>query len=343
MLFEPSPFLVFVIAAVVVAFILLVSGVKIVNQAEEWTIERFGRYTRTLSPGLHIIVPFIDRIGQRLSLRETVLDIPPQDVITLDNATVTTDGVVFFQVVDSAKAAYEVRDLERAMSNLAMTNLRSVVGSMALDDVLSRRDDINERLLRVIDAATNSWGIKVTRIEIKDLTPPRDLVNAMNQQMMAERQKRAEILQAEGDKQGDILRAEGKKQSEILRSEGEKQAAILDAEARREAAFRDAEAREREAEAEAKATTFVSDAIAAGDVQSINYFVATKYVEAFAKLAESPNQKLVMIPMEASSLIGSLGGIAEIAKDTFGDKNGPSGGKSGPDKSGPWGSSDDNG
>ncbi|MBT5264706.1 MAG: SPFH/Band 7/PHB domain protein [Rhodospirillaceae bacterium] len=322
--FIPDPFTIFVIVAVLAALLIIYSGVKVVPQAQEWTVERFGRYIRTLSPGLNLIVPFVDNIGNRLSLRETVLDIPTQDVITLDNATVTADGVVFYQVVDAPKAAYEVNDLERAMSNLAMTNIRSVIGSMALDDVLSRRDDINERLLRVIDAATNPWGIKVTRIEIKDLTPPADLTRSMNQQMMAERQKRAEILQAEGDKQGAILRAEGDKQSAILQAEG-----------RREAAFRDAEAREREAEAEAKATSMVSESIANGDVQAVNYFVAQRYVDALGKIASAPNQRVVMLPLEATSLLGSLGGIAELARATFAkDGSGPS--TASDPASGPW-------
>jgi regulator of protease activity HflC (stomatin/prohibitin superfamily) len=285
-LFDMSPFLFFVIAVAVLAFLVIAIGVKIVPQSESWTVERFGRYVRTLTPGLNIITPFIEGVGQKLSLQEVVLDIPPQDVIILDNATVTTDGVVFYQVIDAPKAAYEVHDLERAISNLAMTNLRSVIGSMALDDVLSKRDDINTRLLRVVDAATDPWGLKVTRIEIKDLTPPRDLVRAMNQQMMAERQKRAEILQAEGEKQAAILRAEGEKESIILEAEG-----------RREAAFRDAEAREREAKAEAKATTSVSEAIGKNGGQAINYFIAQKYVTAFEKLAQSDNQKILFLPM----------------------------------------------
>ncbi len=308
--FAPSGFLIFVIAVVVFAIIVIWSGVKQVPQAQEWTVERFGRYTRTLSPGLHLIVPFVDRVGFKLSLRETVLDIPSQDVISYDNATITADGVAFYQVVDSARAAYEVNDLERAITNLSMTNIRTVIGSMSLDDVLSKRDDINERLLRVIDAATNPWGIKVTRVEIKDLTPPVDLVEAMGRQMKAEREKRAEVLTAEGEKQAAILRAEGMKQS-----------AILEAEGRREAAFRDAEAREREAEAEGKATEFVSAAIAAGDINAVNYFVAQKYVEAIGNIASAPNQRVVLFPVEASNFIGSLGGIAEIAKSAFGDND----------------------
>ena len=310
--YEPSGFLILVAAIVLLALILIFAGVKTVPQASQWTVERFGRYTRTLSPGLNLIVPIVDRVGSKISLRETVLDIPAQDVITFDNATVTCDGVVFFQVVDAPKAAYEVQDLERAMTNLCMTNIRTVIGSMALDSVLSQRDEINDRLLRVVDAATNSWGVKVTRIEIKDLSPPPDLVASMARQMKAEREKRAEILTAEGEKQAAILRAEGLKQS-----------AILEAEGRREAAFRDAEAREREAEAEGRATTSVSEAIAKGDVQAINYFVAQRYVAALEALASAPNQKVLMMPVEAAGVIGSLAGIAELAKEAgFGGGSG---------------------
>ncbi len=317
--FTPSPFLIFVIVSLIVALILVSAAVKTVPQASEWTVERFGRYTRTLQPGLHLILPFVDRVGTRLSMRETVLDIPSQDVITLDNATVSADGVTFFQVMDAAKAAYEVSDLMQAITNLSMTNIRSVIGGMALDDVLSRRDEINEKLLRVIDLATNPWGVKVTRVEIKDLAPPLDLTNAMNQQMMAERQKRAEILQAEGDKQAAILRAEGEKASQILEAEG-----------RKEAAFRDAEARERSAEAEGKATTMVSDAIASGDIQAINYFVAQRYAQALEKIASADNQKVIMMPLEASSLIGSIAGIAELAKASFSSgRDNPGGNNSG--------------
>jgi regulator of protease activity HflC (stomatin/prohibitin superfamily) len=316
--YAPSPFLIFVIISLVVALILVSAAVKTVPQASEWTVERFGRYTRTLQPGLHLILPFIDRIGTRLSMRETVLDIPSQDVITLDNATVSADAVTFFQVMDAAKAAYEVSDLMLAITNLSMTNIRSVIGGMVLDDVLSRRDEINEKLLRVIDLATNPWGVKVTRVEIKDLAPPLDLTNAMNQQMMAERQKRAEVLQAEGDKQAAILRAEGEKASQILQAEG-----------RKEAAFRDAEARERSAEAEGKATTMVSDAIASGDIQAINYFVAQRYAQALEKIASADNQKVIMMPLEASSLIGSIAGIAELAKASFGSGRDAGGDRSG--------------
>jgi regulator of protease activity HflC (stomatin/prohibitin superfamily) len=310
--------MIFVLVVVFFAFVIIWSGVKTVSQAEAWTVERFGRYTRTLSPGLHLIVPFIDRVGYRLSLRETVLDIPPQDVISLDNATITADAVTFYQVVDAARAAYEVNDLERAVTNLSLTNIRTVIGSLSLDDILSKRDDINERLLRVIDQATNPWGIKVTRVEIKDLSPPADLVEAMGRQMKAEREKRAEILSAEGMKQAAILRAEGMKQS-----------AILEAEGRREAAYRDAEAREREAEAEARATASVSEAIAAGDLNAINYFVAQRYVDAIGAIATAPNQRVVLFPIEASNFIGSLGGIAEIARSVFGDGDAPTRGGNG--------------
>jgi regulator of protease activity HflC (stomatin/prohibitin superfamily) len=271
---------------------------------------------RTLTPGLNLIVPFVDRVGKRVSMQESVLEIPSQDVITHDNATVRTDAIVFFQVIDAARAAYEVANLSVAISNLAQTNIRSVIGGMPLDDVLSKRDEINDRLLRVVDAATNPWGVKVTRIEIKDLAPPSDLVNAMAMQMKAEREKRAEILTAEGQKQSAILRAEGQKQS-----------AILEAEGRREAAFRDSEARERAAQAEAKATTMVSEAIAKGDVQAINYFVAQQYVRALETMAAAPNQKTLILPLEATGVLGSLAGIAELAKAALG-KDGPKG---------PWG------
>lgn len=298
----------FILAILVLAIITIFAGVKTVPQGQEWTVERLGRYVRTLSPGLSFLTPFIERIGYKLSMQETVLDIPSQEVITRDNATVTADGVVFYQVIDAARAAYEVQNLQLALMNLAMTNIRSVIGSMDLDEVLSNRDQINKRLLAVIDQATVPWGVKVTRIELRNIQPPGNLLEAMGKQMTAERTKRADILTAEGNKQAAILRAEGMKQS-----------AILEAEGRREAAFRDAEARERAAEAEAKATKAVSDAIASGSGMAINYFVAQKYVEAFGKLAESRNQKLVIIPMEATGILGSLAGIAEIAKETFRD------------------------
>lgn len=302
-----TPFLIFVLAGLGFALLLVFRSVRIVPQASEWTVERFGRYTRTLTPGLHLVIPLVERIGQRISMQETVLDIPGQDVITRDNATVSADGVAFYQVIDAAKVAYEVKDMRQAITNLALTNIRSVIGGMTLDDVLSRRDDINEKLLRVIDLATNPWGVKVTRVEIKDLTPPADLTRAMNQQMMAERQKRAEILQAEGEKQAAILRAEGEKASLVLEAEG-----------RRDAAFRDAEARERAAQAEARATTMVSEAIASGDLNAINYFVAQRYTQALEAIASAENQKVIMVPLEASSLIGSLAGIVEIARSASG-------------------------
>jgi regulator of protease activity HflC (stomatin/prohibitin superfamily) len=292
----------------VLAILVLFAGAKVVPQGYNFTVERFGRYTRTLSPGLNLIIPFIDGIGHKLNMMEQVLDVPHQEVITRDNATVTANGVTFFQVLDAASAAYEVSGLENAILNLTMTNIRSVMGSMDLDELLSNRDEINARLLRVVDTAVSPWGVKITRIEIKDIDPPTNLVDSMARQMMAEREKRALILESEG-----------KRQAAILEAEGEKQAQVLEAEGRKEAAFRDAEARERAAEAEAKATTMVSEAIGKGDVQAINYFVANNYIKALEGIAKSPNQKLLMLPVEASNVIGALGGIAEIAKETFGD------------------------
>src|SRR5690242_15610414 len=299
---------VFIIIVVLLAVLTLFAGVKTVAQGYNWTVERFGRYTRTLRPGLNLILPYFDRIGRKMNIMEQVIDIPQQDVITKDNATVTVDGVTFFQVFDAAKASYEITNLDQAIIRLTMTNIRSVMGAMDLDQVLSHRDEINERLLRVVDAAVSPWGVKVNRIEIKDIVPPADLVEAMGRQMKAERVKRADILQAEGQRQSEILRAEGAKQSQILEAEG-----------RREAAFRDAEARERSAEAEAKATQMVSEAIAKGDVASLNYFIADKYIKAFGQFAESSNQKVIMLPVEAMSMLGSLAGIGEIAKATFGE------------------------
>jgi len=298
---------IFAIVFVALVILTLFAGVKTVTQGYNWTVERFGRYTRTLSPGLQIIVPFIDRVGRKMNMMEQVIDIPQQDVITRDNATVTVDGVAFFQVFDAAKASYEVANLHQAIVTLTMTNIRSVMGSMDLDAVLSHRDEINERLLRVVDAAVAPWGVKVNRIEIRDIVPPADLVAAMGRQMKAEREKRAVILEAEGQRQSAILKAEGQKQSQILEAEG-----------RKEAAFRDAEARERTAEAEAKATDMVSKAVASGDIAALNYFVAEKYLKAFTALAESPNQKTLILPMEATNVLGSLAGIAEIAKSAFG-------------------------
>lgn len=298
---ESSSILVIVVAAVAVLIVFL--GVKMVPQGREWTVQRFGRYTRTLAPGLNLIMPFVDRIGAKINMMEQVLDVPTQEVITRDNAMVSVDGVLFFQVLDAAKAAYEVSNLDNAILNLAMTNIRTVMGSMDLDELLSQRDKINAKLLAVVDEATGPWGVKITRVEIKDISPPREMVDAMARQMKAERDKRAAVLEAEGLRQAAILKAEG-----------EKQAVILTAEGRREAAFRDAEARERAAEAEAKATAMVSEAIAKGDVQAVNYFVAQKYVEALKEIGGGHNHKLVFMPMEATGLIGAIGGIAELAK-----------------------------
>ncbi len=310
------PILVFVVIGIIFVF----NTLKSVPQGHNWTVEEFGRYSKTLSPGLHFLIPIYQRVGKRMNMMETVLDVPQQEVITRDNAMVSCDAVVFIQVVDAVAAAYEVNDLNRAITNLSLTNIRTVVGSMDLDEVLSNRDDINARLLTVIDAATNPWGVKVTRIEIADLSPPADITEAMARQMKAERMKRAEILEAEG-----------KKQSQILRAEGEKQSAILQAEGRREAAFRDAEAREREGEAEAKATAFVSEAIAKGDVNAVNYFLGQRYVEAFEKLAMSNQQKTVIVPAEFGSLVGAIEGIRSLT-DSAKAVNAA--------KKGPWGEAD---
>ena len=296
-----------IIALVIFAIFIIFQGVQKVPQGFEYTIERFGKYTRTLRPGLHFMIPFMDRIGSKLNMMETVLDVPSQEVITKDNAMIKVDGVVFFQVLNAPKAAYEVNNLTHAILNLTMTNIRTVMGSMLLDELLSKRDEINAKLLHVVDAATEPWGVKVTRIEIKDINPPQEMVDTMAREMTAERIKRASILEAEGHKA-----------SEILRADGEKQAAILEAEGRKESASRDAEARERLAQAEARATAMVSKAIADGDVQAINYFVATKYVDALKDIASAPNQKVVLMPLEASSVIGAVAGITEIAKEAFG-------------------------
>jgi regulator of protease activity HflC (stomatin/prohibitin superfamily) len=301
--------LIWAVIVAVLAIVIVRKAVIIVRQGYEYTVERFGRYKTTFNPGFHLMIPFINRIGQRVNMMERVLDVPSQEVISKDNAVLTVDGVVFFQVLDAAKAAYEVYRLEHAVLNLTVTNIRTVLGSMDLDDALSKRDMINAQLLSVVDEATTPWGLKVTRIEIKDITPPMDLVNAMARQMKAEREKRANILEAEGFRQAEILKAEG-----------EKQAIVLDAEGRREAAFRDAEARERLAEAEAKATLMVSDAIAKGDLQAINYFVAQKYVAALAEFARSPNQKTLLLPMETTGILGSLAGITEVAKAALNEK-----------------------
>ncbi len=329
--FEISNFAIFVAILAVLGVLFAFAGIKSVPQGREWTVERFGRYIRTLRPGLNFIIPFFDRVGARINMMETVLDVPTQEVITKDNAMVSADGVVFFQVLDAARAAYEVNNLENAILNLTMTNTRTVMGSMDLDELLSQRDKINTQLLHVVDEATSPWGIKVTRIEIKDIAPPHDLVESMGRQMKAERDKRAAILEAEGLRQSAILKAEGEKQSAILKSEGDKQSAILRAEGQREAAFREAEARERAAEAEAKATAMVSDAIAKGNIQAVNYFLGLKYVEALKSVASAPNQKLVMMPLEASSVIGALGGIGELAREAI------SGGKAmGANPAGAW-------
>lgn len=297
-----------ILAAIVVfaGVVLVFKAVRMVPQGYQWTVERFGKYTHTMDPGLHFLVPIVYGVGRKINMMEQVMDVPSQDVITKDNAVVKVDGVVYFQVLDAAKAAYEVATLDIATLNLVMTNIRTSIGSMDLDESLSRRDEINAKVLVAVDQATHPWGLKVNRIELKDIQPPRDLVDSMARQMKAEREKRANILEAEGFRQAEILKAEG-----------EKQAAILAAEGKREAAFREAEARERLAEAEAKATQLVSDAISQGNVQAINYFIAQKYIEAFKALAEAPNQKFVMMPMESAGVIGSLAGIGELAREAL--------------------------
>ena len=294
---------------ILVALLVIVglSVIKIVPQGYNYTVQRFGRYTKTFYPGLNTILPFVDRIGTKMNMMEQVLDVPTQEVITKDNATCSVDGVTFFQILDAAKASYEVNNLENAILNLTMTNIRTVMGSMDLDELLSKRDEINTRILHVVDEAVSPWGIKMTRIEIKDINPPTDLVDAMARQMKAERDKRAQILEAEGERQAEILKAEGQKAAQILEAEG-----------MREAAFREAEAREREAEAEARATQVVSEAIGAGNSQAINYFVAQKYTDALQSIGAAENQKVIMLPLEASSLMGTLAGIGEISKEVFG-------------------------
>jgi regulator of protease activity HflC (stomatin/prohibitin superfamily) len=315
-----EPFSILVLVLLVLGLILVFQGVRSVPQGEEHTVERFGRYTGTLRPGLNLIVPLVDRIGHRLNMMEQVLDVPSQEIITRDNAMVKVDGVVFYQVLDAAKAAYEVTNLRLAITNLTMTNLRTVMGSMDLDELLSKRDEINARLLQVVDEATEPWGVKVTRIEIKDITPPQDLIESMGRQMKAERDKRAQVLQAEGERQAAILRAEGSKQAVILEADG-----------RREAAFRDAEARERLAQAEAAAAAMLSKALAEGSAQAVNYFVAQRYLEALAAFARSPNQKILILPIEATGVLGSLAGIGELAREAFGRE------RSGGEPRGPWG------
>ena len=308
-----SGFAIVAILIVVFAIVTLIAGVP---QGYNYTVERFGKYSRTLEPGLGLIVPYLEMIGHKVNRMEQVLDVPSQEVITRDNASVTVDGVCFYTVLNAAQASYEVSNLQQAILTVTMTNIRTVMGSMDLDQLLSHRDEINERLLRTIDAASSPWGVKINRIEIKDIVPPKNLVDSMNRQMMAEREKRAVVLEAEGQRQAEVLRAEGHKTAQVLEAEG-----------RKEAAFRDAEARERSAEAEARDTDMVSRAISAGDINAINYFVAQQYVKALTAIASAPNQKVLMMPLEASSLIGSLAGIAEIAKSSFGPDAPPSGGR----------------
>jgi len=302
---------IFMIAVAALAALILMTGIKIVRQGYRYTIEHFGRFVRVAEPGFNYVTPFFYRVGRRINMMEQVVDIPGQEIITKDNAMVAVDGVVFFQVIDAAKAAYEVSDLYSALMALSTTNLRTVMGSMDLDETLSKRDEINARLLAVVDHATEPWGVKITRVELKDIRPPQDIVNAMTRQMKAEREKRASILESEGMRQSEILRAEGEKQARILQAEGQK-----------EAAFRDAEARERSAMAEANATKSVSDAIEGGSAQAINYFIAQKYVEALGKFATSPNSKTILFPVEATQLMGTLGGIGELAKEAFGESSG---------------------
>ncbi len=308
-----------IIALIVLGILFLRKAIVIVDQGYEFTLERFGQYSSTLMPGLNFIVPFFYRVGAKVNMKEQVLDVPSQEVITKDNAMVKVDGVVFFQILDPVKAAYEITHLQNALLNLVMTNIRTVMGGMEMDELLSQRDMINRKLLDVVDDATSPWGVKITRIEIKDISPPRDLVDAMARQMKAERDKRAQILEAEGLKQAQILNADGEKQSQILQAEGQK-----------EAAFREAEARERLAEAEAKATEMVSKAVSEGNIQALNYFIGTKYIEALQAMATSSNQKVIMLPIEATNVLGSIAGIGEIAKEAFaGDKTNNKG-------EGPW-------
>ncbi|MBM6594913.1 SPFH domain-containing protein [Microvirga pudoricolor] len=303
---------IFVIALVILVIVTVAMGVRTIPQGYAYTVERFGRYSRTLGPGLSLILPYVETVGKRVNVMEQVLDVPSQEAFTRDNAGVTIDAAAFYQILDASRASYEVSNLEQALLTLTMTNIRTVVGSMDLDQLLSHRDEINERLLRVMDAAASPWGAKVTRVEIKDIVPPADLAGAMARQMKAEREKRAAVLEAEGMRQAEILRAEGQKQSQILAAEG-----------RKEAAFRDAEARERQAEAEAKATAMVSDAISRGDLAAANFLVAEKYVDAIKAVATAPNQKVVIVPIEAAGLAGTLGGIAELTRSVFGNGGAP--------------------
>ncbi|MBR2299367.1 MAG: SPFH/Band 7/PHB domain protein [Alphaproteobacteria bacterium] len=311
----------FAVILLILVLFILAKSVVIVRQGYEYTIESFGRFTRTLKPGFHLVIPIIEKIGAKINRMEQVLDVPSQDVITKDNAMVRVDGVLFFQIQNAANAAYQVRDLNTAILNLIMTNIRTVLGSMEIDELLSQRDAINHKLLSVVDEATVPWGVKVTRVEIKDITPPKDLIDSMARQMKAERDKRAAILEAEGVRQSEILKAEGEKQAMILSAEAEKQSVILDAEAKKEAAFREAEARERLANAEGLATTVLSDAIAKGNQQALNYFLGQKYIEALQGIVTSPNQKLLMLPADFTNVAGSLASIAEITKEVIKDKD----------------------
>ena len=304
-------FTIFILVVLILVVATLFAGVKTIPQGYHYTVERFRRYTKTLTPGLNFIVPYIDTIGGKVNMMEQVIDVPTQEVITKDNATVAVDGVTFYQVFDAARATYEITNLSIAILNLIMTNIRTVMGSMDLDQLLSHRDEINDRLLKVVDAAASPWGIKITRVEIKDIVPPADLVASMGRQMKAEREKRAVILEAEGQRQSEILRAEGQKQSQILQAEG-----------RREAAYRDAEARERLAAAEAKATDVLSEAVAKGQPMALNYYIAEKYVKALEAMAQSPNQKVLILPVEVTAILGSLAGIAELSKSAFGPGGG---------------------
>jgi regulator of protease activity HflC (stomatin/prohibitin superfamily) len=302
-------FLIFLLVLVVVALTIVSRGIRTVPQGYQWTVERFGRYRVTLSPGLHLVNPFIDRVGRRVNVQETVLEIPAQNVITKDNASVVVDGIVFYAVIDASRAAYEVQNLQSAVTNITMTNIRTAIGGLDLDETLSKRDEINERLLRVLDAATEPWGTKITRVELKDVRPPEDVQISMAKQLTADRERRAAVMRADGIKQAAVLEAEGMKQAQILAAEG-----------RLAAAQRDAEARERLAEAEAKATTAVSGAVAEGNVQALNYFIAQKYVEAMSQIGQSPNARLVLMPMEVGGLVGTIAGIAELAKSGLGQR-----------------------